>query len=44
MATALQRSVDGLPFALRTNPGIDLGSYATEVVALFELGTAGSAR
>jgi hypothetical protein len=44
MATAVQRSVDALPFALRTNPGIDLGSYAAEMVTLFALGTARTAR
>lgn len=40
MATAIQRSVDGLPFALQANPGIDLAAYARELVTLFELGTA----
>jgi len=44
MATAVQRSVDGLPFALRMNPGIDLGNYAAEIVTLFELGTAKRSR
>ena len=44
MATAVQRSVDALPFALRTNPGIDLGSYAAEMVTLFALSTARTAR
>ncbi len=39
MATAVQRSVDGLPFALRMNPDMDLGNYAAELVTLFSLGT-----
>ena len=44
MAMAVQRSVDGLPFLLQANPGIDLAAYASELVTLFELGTARSDR
>lgn len=44
MATAVQRSVDGLPFALQASPGIDLDAYARELVTLFQLGTARSER
>ena len=44
MAMAVQRSVDGLPFLLQANSGIDLAAYASELVTLFELGTARSDR
>jgi len=40
MAATVQRSVDGLPFALRADPNIDCVSYARELVTLFELATA----
>ncbi|TQF06990.1 TetR family transcriptional regulator [Kitasatospora acidiphila] len=39
MAAAVQRSLDGLPFLLRTEPGLDLGHYAEELVTLFDLAT-----
>ena len=40
MATAIQRCVDGLPFLLQREPGLDCPQYARELVTLFELGTA----
>jgi AcrR family transcriptional regulator len=40
MATTVQRSVDGLPFALQADPGIDCAAYARELVTIFELATA----
>ncbi|MGC0316715.1 TetR/AcrR family transcriptional regulator [Kitasatospora acidiphila] len=39
MAAAVQRSLDGLPFLLRTEPGLDLGHYAEELVTIFDLAT-----
>jgi AcrR family transcriptional regulator len=39
MATTIQRSIDGLPFALQADPGIDLDSYADELVTLFDRAT-----
>jgi len=39
MATTVQRSVDGLPFALRSDPTIDCAGYARELVSIFELAT-----
>ena len=39
VATAVQRSVDGLPFLLDSMPDLDLPAYANELVTLFELGT-----
>ncbi len=39
MATVVQRSVDGLPFALRANPSMDCRHYARELATLFELAT-----
>ena len=39
MATTVQRSVDGLPFQLETNPDLDLAAYGEELVTLFDLGT-----
>ena len=39
MATVVQRSVDGLPFALQADPGLDCAAYAREVVTIFELAT-----
>lgn len=35
MATTIQRSVDGLPFLLRTRPDLDLDHYANELVSTF---------
>ena len=35
MATTIQRSVDGLPFMLRTRPDLDLDHYAAELVSTF---------
>ncbi len=40
MATTVQRSVDGLPFLLRSEPDLDCVGYAAELVTLFELATA----
>jgi AcrR family transcriptional regulator len=39
MATLIQRAVDGLPFLLATEPGLDVESYAAEVVTTFDLAT-----
>lgn len=39
MATAVQRSIEGLLFLLYTEPGLDTAAYAGELVTLFELGT-----
>ncbi|SCL37943.1 regulatory protein, tetR family [Micromonospora pallida] len=39
MAMAVQRSVDMLPFALVTDPGLDLARCARELTVLFDLGT-----
>lgn len=39
IATLIQRAVDGLPFLLEAEPGLDIAGYADEVVTLFELGT-----
>lgn len=39
MATTVQRSVDGLPFALQADPSIDCAAYARELVTIFELAT-----
>lgn len=35
MATTIQRSVDGIPFVLRSRPDLDLDHYAEELVATF---------
>jgi hypothetical protein len=35
MAMAIQRAVDGLPFALEARPDLDLDLYARELVTLF---------
>lgn len=43
MAMAIQRAIDGLPLLLESNPDLDLGAYANELVTLFHLGTRGSA-
>ena len=40
MATVVQRSVDGLPFVLQSDPDFDCAGYAREVVTIFELATA----
>jgi AcrR family transcriptional regulator len=39
MATLVQRAVDGLPFALAADPGLDVQAYGTEVATVFELAT-----
>lgn len=39
MATTVQRSVEGLPFLLATEPDIDTAAYAEELVTLFDLAT-----
>ncbi|MDQ6798776.1 MAG: TetR family transcriptional regulator [Actinomycetota bacterium] len=39
MAVTIQRAVDGLPFLLETRSDTDLGSYARELVTLFDLAT-----
>ena len=38
-ATTVQRSMDGLPFVLRSEPDLDCARYAAELVTLFELAT-----
>lgn len=39
LATLVQRAVDGLPFALAANPGLDVQAYGAEVATVFELAT-----
>lgn len=39
VAAVIQRAIDGLPFLLESHPGIDLGSYAAELVTMFRLAT-----
>ncbi|MCK2221315.1 TetR family transcriptional regulator [Actinomadura sp. ATCC 31491] len=39
MATAIQRSMDGLPFLLQTRPDLDLEAYARELCVTFDLAT-----
>jgi AcrR family transcriptional regulator len=39
MATLVQRAIDGLPFLLATDPGLDAQSYGAEVVTVFDLAT-----
>ncbi len=39
LATLVQRAVDGLPFALAADPGLDVQAYGAEVVTVFELAT-----
>lgn len=39
MATLIQRAVDGLPFLLAAEPGLDTVAYGTEVATAFELAT-----
>jgi Amidohydrolase family len=34
-----QRAIDGLPFLLATEPGLDIAAYAREVVTAFDLAT-----
>jgi hypothetical protein len=38
MGSVIQRSVDGLGFLLETQPDLDLGAYADELVETFDLG------
>jgi AcrR family transcriptional regulator len=44
MAATVQRSLDGLPFLLRTAPELDLDAYAEELVTIFELATTATPR
>ncbi|MEZ0067710.1 AcrR family transcriptional regulator [Streptacidiphilus sp. MAP12-20] len=39
MAATIQRSIDGLPFLLRTAPELDLEAYAEELAELFDRAT-----
>jgi AcrR family transcriptional regulator len=39
MATLVQRAVDGLPFLLAAEPGLDVQAYGAEVVTAFDLAT-----
>ncbi|WP_037604660.1 TetR/AcrR family transcriptional regulator [Streptacidiphilus rugosus] len=39
MAATVQRSIDGLPFLLRTAPDLDLEAYAEELAELFDRAT-----
>jgi AcrR family transcriptional regulator len=39
MASTVQRALDGLPYLLRSAPDLDLGTYADELVTLFDLAT-----
>jgi AcrR family transcriptional regulator len=39
MATTIQRSLDGIPFAQIANPGLDLALYARELVETFTRAT-----
>jgi len=39
MGSVIQRSVDGLGFLLETQPDLDLGAYADELVETFDLAT-----
>lgn len=39
MATTIQRAVEGPSFLLAANPGLDLDSYARELVTLFDRAT-----
>lgn len=39
MATTIQRSLDGIPLAQAVNPGLNLDTYAHELVELFTLAT-----
>ncbi|MDT0305168.1 TetR/AcrR family transcriptional regulator [Streptomonospora wellingtoniae] len=40
MAATVQRAVDGVPFLLQSDPGLDLARYADELAALFDHATA----
>jgi AcrR family transcriptional regulator len=42
MASLVQRAVDGLPFMLATEPGLDVPSYGAEVATVFDLATKAS--
>jgi hypothetical protein len=42
MATLIQRAIDGLPFALAADPGLDVPAYGAEVATVFRLATAGA--
>lgn len=42
MASLIQRAVDGLPFLLVTEPGLDVRSYGAEVATVFDLATKAS--
>ncbi|WP_203872069.1 TetR/AcrR family transcriptional regulator [Planomonospora parontospora] len=42
MAVAVQRAVEGLPFLLEADPGMDPEVYARETAEIFELATRGS--
>lgn len=42
MATSIQRSVEGPTFLLAGEPGLDLESYTSELVMLFDLATGAS--
>jgi len=39
MATLVQRAVDGLPFLLAADPGLDVQGYGREVAMVFDLAT-----
>lgn len=39
VAAAVQRSLEGLPFLIASDPDLDCTAYARELVTLFELGT-----
>ena len=39
MATLVQRAVDGLPFLLAADPGLDVPAYGREVATAFDLAT-----
>jgi AcrR family transcriptional regulator len=39
MATLIQRAIDGLPFLLAAEPGVDVPAYAVEVATVFDLAT-----
>ena len=39
MAAVIQRAIDGVPFLLETQPDMDLGAYAAELVTTFGLAT-----
>lgn len=43
MASTIRRAIDGLPFLLRTEPGLDLDAYAAELTTLFDLATRSTA-